>query len=111
MSFFAGVLSGGRDYVFATTCVDADGDDIQEMARVATQISIHTFAKHVPLQEVRNMLGYERRRQPTLAQDWAIGWYRSVYRGCPCYYVRWSGIEHIWIRRDCAPTACSVSSV
>lgn len=35
----------------------------------------------------------------TLKHDWHVGFFRSHWYGSPCYYLVWSGFEHVWVKR------------
>ena len=36
----------------------------------------------------------------TLRHDPYVGFYRSTYEGKPCYYLTWSGYEHVWTPKE-----------
>src|SRR4051812_36930825 len=90
-------------YKFLTDCVRSnDGEAIRAMVEDCIDITRETFLKHVDKQQMIEMeqgLGYEKRRSKqglTMARDWAVSYHRSTYQDKPCYYFRWSGIEHIF---------------
>jgi len=35
----------------------------------------------------------------TLKNDWHVEYYRSVFEKKPCYFLRWSAMEFIWVKR------------
>lgn len=90
-------------YEFLTDCVASnDGAGIRDMVDSCIDITRRTFLKHVDRQQMAEMergLGYEKHRSKglTMASDWAVSYHRSKYRGKPCYYFCWSGIEHIFV--------------
>jgi hypothetical protein len=84
-------------YLFVTTCIDADGDDINEMKYTATPVSLATFRTAIGLEqwhELQRSLGYDRFMP--ISRDWIVGYYKSTYRGVPAYYLVWSAIEHVF---------------
>ncbi len=87
---------------FITDCVNANGDDINEMVDAELEISLRTFLEHVNIDDLYSVLPYERdpRKGMTLRQDWAICFYRSKYRGDRCYFVKWSAIEFVFQEVD-----------
>lgn len=89
-----------RPFTFETDCVSSDGESIRAMvdAPEQRQITIGTFARHVDIREAGRMLGYDRNLP--LRRDWHVSYHRSIYRGRRCYYLRWSGIEHIFTRAE-----------
>jgi hypothetical protein len=92
-----------RRWYLATTCVASDGQSINDMTAAAKEITYRTFRKHLgrALVEAEHGLGYDtgRRREIGLrmAKDWAVSYFRSTYQGKPCFYFRWSAIEHIFL--------------
>lgn len=87
--------AGPKQYNFATTCVSAKGEDIEAMVDQATEVSYNTW--------FRNCNGAEDMvrswgNTPKLKDDPNVSYYRSMFRGLPCYYVRASGIEHVWVK-------------
>jgi hypothetical protein len=85
---------------YATCCIEAKGEDITEMVDVAKDITYRAALRHMTgLLDWARAHGYESRAPGlTLKSDWAVSFHKSIYRGQPCYYLRWSGIEYIWLR-------------
>lgn len=82
---------------FLTDCVSCgDGPAINRMKDLATPISYDTFRKRVSISEVSKMLGYSR-DSLTLKNDWHVAYFRSFYKGQPCYFLVWSAIEYIYV--------------
>lgn len=100
-----------KTYTFETTCIEARGKDILAMRDSATKVTYRTMLKHcVDMLHVAQRLGYIVRGQDLkLKDDWCVSYHRSKYRGKPCYYFVWSGIEHIFTRRRTCPHAQSVT--
>ncbi|WP_410951669.1 hypothetical protein [Pseudomonas sp. S1(2024)] len=88
--------------VFVKRCVEANGDDINEMKDIPQQQGIstahfiETVAKKAGIdKEVLDMLGYDSKR--AFAKDWHMTAAKSLYQGIPCYYVVHSAIEYIFV--------------
>ena len=87
---------------FVTSCVSAKGEDIDEMNRAARDVTYRTMLKHVgdAFIEAQEQCGYDVRNQRThglfMKNDWAVSYHRSTYQGKPCFFFRWSHIEHIF---------------
>jgi hypothetical protein len=62
------------------------------------QITFETFARYVDIAAISAMLGYSfgRQRGLKLRDDYAVQFYRSKFRGKPCYHLDWSDIDHIF---------------
>jgi len=86
-------------YQYYTNCVASTAEAIINMTDKAKKITYETFIKHVDWREVSKLFGYELHPKQglTLKNDFCVGYYKSVYKGHPCYYAAWSGIEHIFI--------------
>ena len=90
-----------KAYRYVTNCVNADGDEINRMRdhKACRTISYAQMRRQCAglLAWARNH-GYELRKSAglTLKDDWHVSYHRSVFRNRPCYYLVWSGIEHIW---------------
>jgi hypothetical protein len=83
---------------FETDCTSADGQDINDMKDIAGEITRRYFLAHVnrdSLKEMEKALGYSR--DFTMAGDWHVSYYASVYRGKPCIYFVHSAIEYIFV--------------
>jgi hypothetical protein len=94
-----------KDYIYHASCVDlSTTEDVKAltlMVSIAKPITLQTFRKRAEGLELwREERHYAKRRKdgPTLGSDWAIGFYKSTFRGYPCYYIRWSAIEFIWVK-------------
>jgi len=86
-----------KPFQFETTCVSSRGEYINEMTEAAREVTYETMRKYCDLDWLAATLGYERRAPGvTLKHDWAVSYWKSWYRGVPCYYVVWSHIEHIF---------------
>jgi hypothetical protein len=87
---------------FVTRCIEANGDDINEMVDMPLKTEMtngYFIEKLAPKlgidKEVMGMLGYDTKK--FFAGDWAMNCARSYYQGIPCVYVQHSRIEHVFI--------------
>lgn len=86
---------------FETTCLTANGRDIEQMVDAARRITRATFMRHVnklDMDAFAYQCGYADHWTDglTMAQDWAVKYYKSTYKGKPCYFFDWSAIEHVF---------------
>jgi hypothetical protein len=94
------VLSEGFSYI--GNCTDKyTAPHLEEMMDKAKQITYRTFVKAVGLDNVREIFGdyswgYQR-GDVRMKNDPYVSYYRSTFDGQPCYYVRHSGIEYIFV--------------
>lgn len=88
-----------------TTCINARGEDIDEMNRAARDITYDTMRRIVgdAFINAQRELNYDvpgtrgrGRIGLTMRSDWAVSYHRSTYQGRPCLFFRWSHIEHIF---------------
>lgn len=92
-------------YEYLINCVSARGNDIAEMVEKAREITAKTFKKHCNYKEASRMLGYtDENDRPfcpelTLESDYSTAFFKSKYKGTPCYFIEWSGIEHVYTER------------
>ena len=88
-----------KRYQYVTCCVNAKAEDIDAMVDNAQDVSYETLKRHCEgLAEWEKEMGYGRQCGLYLKDDWAVGFCKSTYRGQPCYYVRHSAIEYIWVK-------------
>lgn len=88
-----------------TTCVDVSPKDLHYLEFAVEnerEVSFSTFAKYVDVKGVSIALGYSQKRAKRgerllkLGNDWAVSFYRSIWKGKRCYIMRWSAIEHVY---------------
>lgn len=95
------VGSQSKKRILFTRCCDGDAtsDELHEMYDVEREISYRTFAKHVDIVPLEVGMKYAvgREKGLRLSQDWAVRFYRSKFRGQPCYYMDHSAIDHIFV--------------
>lgn len=95
-----------RDKRFVINCIDAQGEDIQTMCSIATEITRPAFLKHVDKNDLhaleyamgfRTGSGFFRSLGSLHASsDPYIQYFSSFYQGIPCVYLVWSAIEYIF---------------
>lgn len=90
---------------FVTSCIDAVGEDINEMKDIllkkdlSTANFINKIAPRLGIDKsLLEMLGFESKKE--FANDWALRCASSFYQGIPCYYVQWSAIEYVFVDED-----------
>lgn len=96
-TFISNPVSDGGRYYFVSSCLQSTFEDIQDMISRQQKISMATFAKKIgqdQWNEIRASLGYDR--YLPISRAWNVGYYSSEYRGVPCVFLRWSGVEHIY---------------
>ena len=93
---------GNGKFHYLTNCVESTAGRIQPMVDRSREITWKTFLRHVGLAELLELFpGYERSGRwggLPLGQDWSVSFHRSRFCGKPCYYMRHSAIEYIFIR-------------
>ena len=94
---------GQKTYVYVTCCVDLkDVDALNDMTENATETNYTTMLRNCDgLLDWAVDHGYARHYKQglTLKQDWHVSYHRSKFRGHPCFYLVWSHIEFIWVRK------------
>lgn len=90
-----------REYWYKTCCIECDDcvDDLNRMIEEAVPITYRTMRRHCGgLDTWAINHGYElhHTRGLTLKSDWHVGYFKSSFKGRPCYYLVWSAIEFIW---------------
>ena len=90
-----------KQYRYETNCISANGDDISQMMDEAVPITYRTFRRHCDIQDWLSDKVYTRNSNQgiTLANDWAVSYFKSRYRGQTCYVLSWSSIEYIWLAK------------
>ena len=94
---------------FETTCLMSEGKDIQALKASSTEVTRATFQKHVDPLDLRRMealRGYRTRGSGNtrswnacklfMSGDPHVTYHKGMFKGHPCYYFVWSGIEHIF---------------
>jgi hypothetical protein len=94
-----------KDFTYWRCCGDFhDHEEVKalgQMVEAAKDVTYRTM-----LSRCREMLtwarrqGYDldRRRGLTLSNDPTVSYHKSKFNGQPCYFLRWSAIEFIWVK-------------
>lgn len=90
-----------RKRVLYTRCCDmvATIEQLDEMTGQGRQIGLATFRKHADVSALEAAFGYVtgRAKGLRLANDHYVQYFKSIFRGIPCYYLVHSAIEHIYL--------------
>jgi hypothetical protein len=95
-----------QEYSYTFCCVDLVSQKAVEalgaMIDAAGEVTYRTLREHCKgLDQWAANHGYDvdhQRGGLRLSKDWAVGFYKSVYDGQDCYYIRWSAIEYVWLK-------------
>jgi hypothetical protein len=91
-------------YRYVGNCTDGTTEPhLADMMDQAKQITFRTFVKAVGLDSIRAIFGdyqWGHGKDLRMKNDPYVTYYRSKYDGKPCYYVRHSGIEYIFVDED-----------
>ena len=95
-------MSDRRKFIYITNCTVANGNDILEMIETAKQITFRTFLKnvvHLNFQRLAQKLGYESTSSKglTIKDDYHVTYWKSKFKGAPCYYFIHSAIEYVFV--------------
>jgi len=87
--------------LYLTNCTCGDGDGITDMVDVAKEIKYRTFCKYVSQESLQDVFpSYSfggKKKGLFLKNDYAVRFYKSVYRGKKCVFVDWSCIEFVFV--------------
>lgn len=91
-----------KKYKYLTNCVNSKCEDITKMVDNAKNITSNTFFKHVDIKEISYFFGYSIRSKNglTIKNDWHIRYFKSKFKGNPCYFLTHSCIEYIYTLGD-----------
>lgn len=93
------------DFVYLHNCTQSDADSINDLQEGWREITYRTLIQHVYWKELMSVFpDYEWQPGPVqglrLKNDWAVQYFKGIYRGVPCYVVVHSGIEYIFVLPD-----------
>ena len=97
-----------KTYEFVGSCADQTGEQVdllRAMCASSVETTYSAMLRNCDLISWSVSRGYETHpsRGLTLKQDWHVGYYRSTFEGKPCYFLRWSAFEFIWVKRNYLP--------
>ncbi|KKN10455.1 hypothetical protein LCGC14_1036360 [marine sediment metagenome] len=94
-------------YRYLKSCTDFGASDVEHLlamldSEAETEITLATLKRNCGSKSISDwaaLHGYGRSKSRglTMANDYAISYHRSLYRGERCYFIRWSAIEFIWV--------------
>lgn len=91
-------------YKLAVRCVDVPQSEVvllHDMTGGATEITFETFARRTEWKDLARQMGYETTpgvKGLRLCRDRCVSFYRSKWKGKPCYYMVHSAIEFIFTK-------------
>ncbi len=89
------------EYIYLTNCTEIPLSKVQflnDMIDKGKEITQKTFFKYVNRKKVQSMLGYSRTFP--IRYDNHVSYYKSKFKGKPCYYLCWSSIEYIFTKGE-----------
>ncbi len=91
------------NYFYETNCTSSTAKLINDMTDQAHEVTYDTLARRVGADQLRYTFPFYTwgpGNEPgiRMKNDWAVAYFRSTYRGRPCYYVQQSSIEYIYTR-------------
>lgn len=91
-------------YRYITSCATIRKEDVPHLEKMvddAKSITYQTFRRHCrgpDLTEWVESHGYTRRGLGIhLKKDRCVSYYKSRFKGAPCYFLVWSAIDFIWV--------------
>ena len=99
----------GRDdygYTFLTSCIGVSQDDVPDLDKMIDdgesmthdEFKLALGWKMLDEWAVGQQYDLDPEEGLTLAQDWHVTYQRSEWKGTPCLFLQWSGIEFIWLK-------------
>jgi|GEM_PF-6318911 len=79
------------EYVYTTSCVSSQVELITNMVEQGREITLATMRKHC-----QGFREWEKEMQ--LAKEPYVEYFKSKYNGKPCYFMRHSAIEYVWVK-------------
>ena len=95
-------MMSAKKFHYLRCCVDFPQHEVEHLIQMiddATDITYKTFFRHVSWREVSGMFEYELRPENGLTpkNDFHVSYHRSKINGTPCYFVKHSAIEYIFV--------------
>jgi hypothetical protein len=100
----------GAEYKFLGTCIHLPAIHVTRMVEHAKDVKYNTLEKYVTKEQLshyfpdyywgkskKNDIG---QKKILLKDDYAVSFHKSQYFDIPCYYVRWSAIEYVFIKTE-----------
>lgn len=90
-------MTGIAKYHFVATCVSSTYEDVSALKESSVGIQNRAFRRTIGAEAYRALekeLGYDHGLR--LSRDRHVSYGKGLYRGVHCYFLVWSGIEHIY---------------
>ena len=92
-------------FQYETNCILLDQRDVLDLHSMidgAQEVTLETLRRHCNIAGLLEDLGYAvgAERGLHIKHDWHVGYFKSQFRGRPCYYVYHSAIEHIFLEAE-----------
>ena len=96
------VRTNASKFTFRFCCADVRGPEglceLDAMVKRARPISFKAFTRNCSLRRFARKMGYPGNPRG-LATDHGVGFYRSNWRGNPCFFTDWSAYESVFLAR------------
>jgi len=86
--------------IYYTNCTQSTAEAINNMVDNSQEISYKTFLKYVTLEHILEIFPQYAKTSKqglTIKNDYAVSFYKSIYKDCRCVYVYHSAIEYIFL--------------
>ena len=90
-----------KPYRYLECCINSTAKDIHAMIDAAKEVTLGTMRRNCDLNDLEKQFAYDtggERGGLRLKDDWHVRYYKSVYKGRPCYYLKHSAIEYIFVK-------------
>ena len=88
--------------VLVNRCLEMNVEELELLYDNDREVTFDTFFRAVSLKYVADLLGYSYGEEKGLhlkKDSIGLQYFRSVYRGKPCWHLVWSKIDHIFQER------------
>lgn len=102
MRHWINLIEGHQRFSYLGNCTNSHvASGLEDMMDSAEEISYEEMLSVLGKQELSHHFPQfdwsSRPRDLTMKNDYAVSYYKSTFRGKPCYYIRESGIEYIFV--------------
>ena len=93
-----------RRFQFIGACPVLECDPLHDMVDHARPVTERTIRRHcVDLGAWCKARGYWPHSAVRLGKDWAVHFFKSRYKGVPCYYIDQASTENVWTLEGIRP--------
>lgn len=85
-----------KEFKYETCCVNSDAESIIAMVDNAKDVTLTTFLRQCDASDLLLDLGYNK--MFPIKKDWHVKYFKSTYKGKPCYYMVHSAIEYVFCK-------------